>query len=181
MEVGEPRPIWQAHLDRLWYLYRHARTRAGHPRLHDVAASKTWMASASPAMTRRMLSRSLRPFHIRRPRFINQRGQRFVCRHHLLSVASQPPDRNRMRLVFLLADNKKRRDFRQRMFANLVVDLLVAQIDLDAQARAPRRGRDNFRVFVAFRGDRGHDGLDRCEPKREVARIVFDQDTDKAL
>src|SRR6266481_3697462 len=67
------------------------------------------------------------------------------------------------------------------MFADLVVDLLVAQVELDTQAGAARSGRDNFRVFVAFRGDGGDDGLDRREPKREVARIVFDQDADKAL
>src|SRR5438093_1144886 len=74
-----------------------------------------------------------------------------------------------------------RGNFRQRMFPDLVVDLLVAQVEFDAQAGAPCRSRDNFRVFVAFRGDGGDDGLDRREPKREVARIVFDQDADKAL
>src|SRR6266404_7378760 len=67
------------------------------------------------------------------------------------------------------------------MFADLVVDLLVAQVELDTQAGAARRGRDNLGVFVAFRGDGGDDGLDRREPKREVARIVFDQDADKTL
>ena len=55
-----------------------------------------------------------------------------------------------MRLGFLLADHEKRRDFRKRMFADLVVDLFVAQIDLDAQAGAPRRGRDDFSILVAF-------------------------------
>src|SRR5690348_14415448 len=32
-------------------LHRHARPCAGHPRLHDIAATKTWMAGSSPAMT----------------------------------------------------------------------------------------------------------------------------------
>ena len=39
-----------------------------------------------------------------------------------------------MRLGFLLADHQQCRDLRQRMLADLVVDLLVAQVDLDAQA-----------------------------------------------
>src|SRR5258706_9255515 len=71
----------------------------------------------------------LRPFHVRWSRFINQRGQRFICRHPLLSIAAEAPDRHRMGFGFLLADNEKRRDFRQRMFADLVVDLLVAQVE----------------------------------------------------
>jgi hypothetical protein len=49
-----------------------------------------------------------------------------------------------MRLGFLLADHQQRRDLRQRVLADLVVDLLVAQVDLDAQAGAPRRGRDHL-------------------------------------
>ena len=39
-----------------------------------------------------------------------------------------------MGLGFLLADHQQRRDLRQRMLADLVVDFLVAQIDLDTQA-----------------------------------------------
>src|SRR5262249_27206606 len=35
-------------------LIRHARPRAGHPRLHDIATSKTWMAGINPAMTLRV-------------------------------------------------------------------------------------------------------------------------------
>src|SRR5258707_9616829 len=67
------------------------------------------------------------------------------------------------------------------MFADFVVDLLVAKVELDAQARAPGRGGDYFRIFSAFRGDGGDHRLDRRQPKREVARIVFDQDADKTL
>src|SRR5260370_20979023 len=71
--------------------------------------------------------RSVRALHIRRRGLIDQRGQRFVRWHHCLAVASKPPDRNRMGLGFLLADYEQRRNFCQRMFADLVVDLLVAQ------------------------------------------------------
>ena len=39
----------------------------------------------------------------------------------------------------LLADDEQRGDLRQRMLADLVVDLLIAQVDLDAQAGARRR------------------------------------------
>ena len=40
------------------------------------------------------------------------------------------------RLGFLLADDQQHRDFRQRVFAHLVVDLLVAQVEFDPQTRA---------------------------------------------
>ena len=86
-----------------------------------------------------------------------------------------------MRFGFLLADHEQRRNFRQRMFTDLVVDLLVAQVDLDTQARASRSLRDYLGVLVAFRGDRGDDRLDRREPEREVAGIVLDQDADETL
>src|SRR5215471_13691386 len=41
---------------RVWArpLIRHARLRAGHPRLHDITAGKTWMAGINPAMTLRV-------------------------------------------------------------------------------------------------------------------------------
>src|SRR3954449_11789657 len=79
----------------------------------------------------------LHPLHIRRGRFLHQRGDRLVRRHHLLPVAAEPADRDRMALGFLLADNEEGRDLGQRVLADLVVDLLVAQVDLDAQARTP--------------------------------------------
>ena len=86
-----------------------------------------------------------------------------------------------MGLGFLLADHEQCRDFRQRMFADLVVDLLVAQVDLDAQAGAPRGGCDHLGVFVAFGGDGGDDGLHRRQPEREIAGEMLDQDADEAL
>jgi len=55
-----------------------------------------------------------------------------------------------MRLGFFLADDEQRRDFRQRMLAYLVVDLLVAQVDFDAQAGTARGGGNHLGVFVAF-------------------------------
>src|SRR5919106_7070775 len=67
------------------------------------------------------------------------------------------------------------------MLANLVVDLFVAKIDVDAKPRAPCRGGYHFGVFVAFRGDGGDDGLDRSQPKRKIAGIVLYQDADEAL
>src|SRR5436190_19616526 len=103
---------------------------------------------ASPGAS--VLGFGSRPLYIRWGRFIDQGGDGFIGWHHLLSLAAEPPDRNRMRLGFLLADDEKRRDFGQRMFADLVVDLFVAQIDLDAKAGAPRRGCDDLGIRVAL-------------------------------
>src|SRR6185437_11126846 len=40
---------------------RHARPRAGHPRLNNRAISKTWMAGTSPAMTEKRLGTNASP------------------------------------------------------------------------------------------------------------------------
>src|SRR6267378_319042 len=60
----------------------------------------------------------LRPLHIRRGRFIDQRGDRLVGRQHLLAVAAEPADRDRAALGFPFADHQKCGDFRQRMLAD---------------------------------------------------------------
>ena len=67
------------------------------------------------------------------------------------------------------------------MLAHLVIDLLVAQVAFDAQvARALRRDDDLARVGICVFGD-GDDGLQRREPERQVAGIVFQQDAEEAL
>src|ERR1700676_1021288 len=121
------------------------------------------------------------PLHIRRRGLFDQRGDRFVRRHHLLRLAAEPADRNRVSLGLLLADHEQCRDFRQRVLADLVIDLLVAQIDLDAQARAPCRGSDHLGVLITLRGDGGDDGLDRRQPEWKIAGIMFDQDADETF
>src|SRR5690349_21286344 len=68
---------------------------------------------------------------IRRRCLVEERSDRFRGRQHLLAIAAEPAHRDRMRLGFLLADGKDRRDLSQRVFADLVVDLLVAEINLD--------------------------------------------------
>ena len=67
------------------------------------------------------------------------------------------------------------------MLSDLVVDLLVAQVGLDAQAGAPRGGRDHLGVFVALGGDGRDHRLDRREPEREIAGEMLDQDADETL
>ena len=46
-------------------------------------------------------------------RFLDQRGQRLAGRHHLLPVAAEAADGDRMGLGFLLADDEQGRDLRQ--------------------------------------------------------------------
>src|SRR5258708_34114815 len=67
------------------------------------------------------------------------------------------------------------------MLAYLIVDLLVAKICFDAQARAP--GGCPYFVAIAVRigGDRGDHRLRRRKPKREVPSIMLDQDPGETL
>ena len=86
-----------------------------------------------------------------------------------------------MALGFLFADHQQGRDLGERMLAHLEVDLLVAQIDVGAQAGLAQRRQHLLGVVVAFRRNRGDDDLHRRQPQREVAGVVLDQDAGEAL
>ena len=67
------------------------------------------------------------------------------------------------------------------MFAHLVVDLLVAKIDLGAKPSGIS-GREHFsRICVSVLSDRQHLHLYRCEPHGQTARMVFKKDAREAL
>src|SRR6516165_4147287 len=125
--------------------------------------------------------RSFRPLHVGWCCLFGQRGNRLIRRHHLLCLAAEPAHGDRMGFGFLFADDEQRRDFRQRMLADLVVDLLVAKIDLDSQARVPCGGSNHLGIFIGLGGNRGDHDLRRRQPEREVAGIVLDQDADEAF
>src|SRR5262249_19848705 len=71
---------------------------------------------------------------IRRGRLGGKAADGFLERQHLLGVGAQAAQRHRSVLRLLAADDGDHRDLGQRVFADLVVDLLVAQVGLDAQA-----------------------------------------------
>src|SRR5262245_42438477 len=72
-----------------------------------------------------------------------------------------------------LADREQHRNLREAVLAHLVVDLLVAQIRLGAQARAAELGNDFVRVRIRIRRDRRDDDLQRREPERQRTRVVL--------
>ena len=65
------------------------------------------------------------------------------------------------------------------MFADLVVDFLVAQVGLDPDPRRGQLRRHVLRIAVCVGNDRRHHRLDRREPDRQLAGEVFDQDADE--
>jgi hypothetical protein len=67
------------------------------------------------------------------------------------------------------------------VFAHLVVDLLVAQIALDPQARRRQLRHDLMRIIVGIGDDRRDHRLHRREPHREAPGMMLDQDADEAL
>src|SRR5438045_993725 len=80
-----------------------------------------------------------------------------------------------------IPDPQHIRDLLQLRFADLIVDLLLAGVEL----RPEPRGRQPFlhrrpvgRMPV---GNRQDDRLERRQPEREGARVVLDQDRDEAL
>src|SRR5690606_19527265 len=67
------------------------------------------------------------------------------------------------------------------MLTHLVVDLLIAGIDLGTNPRVAELAHQLFGVFVSFRDDSGHYDLGRRKPHWHLAGVVFNQDTDEPL
>ena len=67
------------------------------------------------------------------------------------------------------------------MLADLVVDLLVAQVELDPQAGRRQGCGDLTGIVVGVRGDRGHHCLGGCQPQGEGPGVVLDGHAQEAL
>src|SRR5262249_7214176 len=74
----------------------------------------------------------LHPLHIGRHRFLGERSERLIERQHGLAVLAEAADRDRALGGFFTADHEQRRHLCERVLAPLVIDLLVAQVVLDA-------------------------------------------------
>src|SRR3546814_20684110 len=82
---------------------------------------------------------------------------------------------------FAPADGQQIGHFGQAVFAQLVVDLLGAEVGF----RPDSRGAQLFRHLACIAVRIGHDGrhhrLHRRQPERETARIMFDEDAVEPL
>jgi Undecaprenyl-phosphate glucose phosphotransferase len=68
-----------------------------------------------------------------------KRGERRIERHHALLVRAEPAHRHGAFRCFLAPDHEQDRHLGERVLAHLVVDLLVAQVELGAQAAFERQ------------------------------------------
>ena len=80
-----------------------------------------------------------------------------------------------------LPDGEDHGDLAQRMFADLVVDLLVAHVGLGPEPRRAEPRHDLVDIVVGIRDDGRHDHLPGREPEGQLAGIVLDQDADEAF
>ena len=124
---------------------------------------------ALPQVGRRSLRRRARP----PPRRARRPGSSFSPRRR---------SETRALLGLAAADDEDHRHLGQAVLADLVVDLLVAQVRLGAEARGlaarpppPRRSRRRPRRSVATTT------CTRRQPQRERAGVVLDQHADEAL
>ena len=84
-------------------------------------------------------------------------------------------------LRFLVAEHEHIRDLLTLRFTDLIADLLIAQVGLDAQASLLQAVGDVLGVIVRAVGD-GHDlDLHGREPQRERTGVVLGEDADEAL
>src|SRR3954454_281947 len=112
---------------------------------------------------------------------ILQSSDEFAERKSLLRRAAEAEQRDAAPFGLAAAARKNVRDFRQAVLASLVADLLAAGIGRDAQPRRAQLGRHLLGVSGRVVGDRGHDGLYRGKPEREIAGVMLYQNADKAL
>src|SRR3954468_22590400 len=148
---------------------------SGHRALDDVMAVERQVLLGQAVIPGSMAAL------VRRRRLLDEPHERVLPSCDPLILRTKAPDRDGALGRLLAAEDEQHRHLGERMLANLVVDLLVAQVRRDPQARPAGGARELTRVAVRLRGDRRDDDLHRCEPEREVAGVVLDQDAGKAL
>src|SRR6266540_7559752 len=91
------------------------------------------------------------------------------------------PDGNGAGRVFPLADDEHRGSLLHLGPADARAELLVAVVQLDAQARGTQAARDLARRSGEPVGDGQHGRMDRSDPEGEVPGRMLDQDPQEAL
>ena len=99
--------------------------------------------------------------------------------HLLLRAADR--DGDGLLLSLLVADNDDVRGLLELVLLDLLVHVRVFVVSLDADAHGEQRIEDLLRVGVVLLADRDDADLARCEPERERAFVVLDQDAHEAL
>src|SRR6267154_3376753 len=117
----------------------------------------------------------------RNRRFLLQSSDGFAERKSFLLLAAEPPQRNRTVGRLASADNQHDGHFGEAVFADLVVDLLVAGVEDDPEPGSATFPGDLAGVIRRLRSDRGDDDLHRSEPKRKAAGVMLDQHANEAL
>ena len=67
------------------------------------------------------------------------------------------------------------------MFADLIVDLFIANIRLGPHPARLQRGNHLMHIIIRIRHDRGNHHLTRRQPEGQAARMAFDQDADETF
>src|SRR5205085_10456523 len=98
--------------------------------------------------------------------------------HVPIAVATH---RHETSLLLLVADDEHVGNLAKLAVADLPADRLGSLVHLGAQARRGQLGLRLARVIEVPVGDREDKGLDGCEPERELAPVVLDQDADETL
>src|SRR5438876_8852891 len=83
--------------------------------------------------------RASRPLSRGNRRFLFHSSERLAERKHFLLLAAEPAQRDGAHLRLALADDEQERDLLQAVLADLVVDLLVGDVELDPKAERGRR------------------------------------------
>src|SRR5262245_1539322 len=120
-------------------------------------------------------------FYIRWRRFLSELLDHLVELERLLRLGTQPAHIERALLHFAFPGDENDGNLRHRMLADLVVDLLITQIGLDAKAGSREFYGYLAGVGIGIRDDGGHDRLGRCKPQREMAGKILDEYAEKAL
>src|ERR1044072_8909483 len=124
----------------------------------------------------------LSPAQVGRKRLGGEAVDQAVERDDLLPrVGAERAQRNGALLLLALADDEQIGDVGAAVLAQLVVDLLVPEIGLDAQPGGAQPGGDFLGIIVALGDDRRHHRLDRRQPEREAAGMMLDQYAEEAL
>ena len=101
--------------------------------------------------------------------------------HFALVPLAVDAERGALALDLLVPDDQDKRDLLDLRLADLLADLLPAEVDRRSQAVRLEHPVEGPGVVLVALGDRQDDGLDGSEPEGKASVVVLDEDAEEPL
>ncbi len=83
--------------------------------------------------------------------------------------------------LLIRPDDQNHRHLRVTVFTDLIVDLFVPNIQFSAKPGITKGAKNLRRINIGRIGNGSNNDLNRRQPQREPASVIFDENPDEAL